>query len=563
MIKRLWQLGRAQRWKMTLQLVGQWLSKLLIVSVIWAGAQQILTGHVSMIWGWLIGGQLLVTFGYLLLSRRLSQNGWAVAASQELQDQFLRAYLKTNRVDADSVMQVVHQDLSTIKRIAIFFDTIIPTIIELALTGIVMLAVGLVVKPWTVLIPLAGILLLGMGMGLLQGLGDRKNLAYIQSFNQMGRRFLDDFLGMSTLIMAQRQRQYAADFQADAENFRQKTMGVLEYQLQSLTIMDFCLYGAVGFFLLALGKAVAAATVALPTAIGLGVLTAVWLIDFRKFGYFMHVFMSTLPKLKHLFQVIDAPTPAGLATETAVPPVQQLTLSGTIGYTDGLLTVDQLTLAPGHLIGLTGPSGSGKSTLAQTLMLQLPLRDGTLTVNQTTDLTTVSPLAWLKRAAYLGPTTVLFDGSIEDNLLLAGHPADWQARLRALKLCRFVETLPAGFATPVGENGAQLSPGQRQQIAVGRAVLADKDLYVFDEVTSNIDPENADQIMRVIQQLATHKAVLLITHRLADLQNLSSLRLIDQGRLVSGDMASLQAQVPAFAALVAEQRILLREAGIQ
>ncbi|CAJ1228078.1 cytochrome bd biosynthesis protein [Levilactobacillus zymae] len=560
MIKRLWQLGAAQRWKMEVQLVGQWLSRLLVVTLVWAGAQWALRGTVNAVLLGLIGLQLVVTVLYLVASRWLSRNGWAAAASQDLQRQFLNATFRPTQATTN-VMQGLQQDLSTLRAVTIFFDTVIPTILQLILTGLVLLGVVLWAHAWTVVIPVGGILLLGMGMGLLQGLGNRQNLAYIQSFNRMGQRFLDDFLGMSTLIMYQRQHRYAQDFATDSEDYRQKTMGVLRYQLQSLTIMDFCLYGAIGYFLLAQVNAVQAHTLALSTALGIGTLTAVWLIDFRQFGYFMHVFMSTLPKLRHLFAVIDAAAvpQTGTAVVTLDAPVTRLQLTGTVGHTDQSLLTTDLTLTAGQLVGLTGPSGSGKSTLAQTLMQRQPLLAGQILVNGTTDLAAVAPTDWLKHFAYLGPTAKIFAGSIQDNLLLGNQAIDWQQRLTDLGLCHFVVDLPAGYATQVGENGAQLSPGQRQQVAVARAVLANKDGYLFDEVTSNIDPTNANQILSVIQQLAQTKLVLLITHRLDDLNRLDRLLFLTDHQLISGTFTSLQTQVPAFAQLVQEQQRLLKE----
>lgn len=562
MVKRLWNLGKTERWKMWVQLLGQWLSELLVVSIVWAGSQWILLDKVNPIWYWIIGLQLLVTLIYLLAIRKINKNGWAVAASRDLQDRYLNAYLKSSDSSSD-VMLILHQDLRTLKSVAIFFDTIIPTILQLILTGVVVIVVTLVIHPISLLIPVAGILLLGMGMGMLQGLGDKTNLAYIKSFNHMGQRFLDDFLGMSTLIMNGRQHHYAKDFKNDSENFRQKTMGVLEYQLQSLTIMDFCLYGTIGFFLLAQGHAVIAGSLTLTSAIGLSTLTAIWLIDFRKFGYFIHVFVSTLPKIKHLFTVIDDATEMDSSKSNQISKVNKIDFSGEFGYHQTLFSINEMTLVPGELIGLTGPSGSGKSTLAKTMMQQISLLSGQIKLNDETNLNKIDPLSWFKHVGYLGPTTVLFDGTIEDNLLLGSQFPNWQQRLIDLKLCQFVNDLPKGFKTPVGENGAQLSPGQRQQIAVARAILSDKDVFIFDEVTSNIDPENADMILDVIKHLAKDKIVLLITHRLADLRQLSKLYLINQQKLVMGDFDSLQQNVPKFKQLVSEQETLLKEAGLK
>lgn len=562
MVKRLWGLGRDSRWKMWVQLFGQWFSELLVVTVLWAATEWIVADHVSPILLWVIGLQLLVTLIYLVAIKRINKHGWAVAASRDLQKRYLHAFLKQTGT-SDDVMKVLHQDLSTLKGVTIFFDTIIPTILQLALTGIVVIIIGLLIHPISVLIPFAGILLLGMGMGMLQGMGDKTNFAYIKSFNHMGQRFLDDFLGMSTLIMDQRQHRYAKDFKTDSENFRQKTMGVLVYQLQSLTIMDFCLYGAIGFFLFAQGHAVLRGTLSLSSAVGLGALTVVWLIDFRKFGYFMHVFMSTLPKIKRLFMVIDNSSTSDSVESQSLSSVDEIAIQGEFGYKDRLVKIDDLNLSAGHIVGLTGVSGSGKSTIAKTLMKQLPLLDGKIILNNTTDLTEVDHLTWLQHVAYLGPTTSLFDGTIQDNLLLGVNRSDWQKVLQKLGLCQFVNDLPEKFATPVGENGSQISPGQRQQIAVARAILSNKEVYIFDEVTSNIDPDNADTILKAIEKIADQKIVLLITHRLADLKQLATVYLISERKLVAGDFASLQADVPEFKGLVQAQQKLLTEAGLQ
>lgn len=546
MVKRLWGLGRSARWTMWLQIFGQWFSEMLVVTVLWAGAQWLFSNRISGVLLGLIIAQIFITLIYLLFIKQINKNGWAVAASRDLQDRYLHAYLSdVDGTDFD-VMKVLQQDLRTLKGVTIFFDTIIPTILQLILTAIVVIILGSFIHPLSVLIPFAGILLLGMGMGMLQGMGDKTNLRYIKSFNLMGQRFLDDFLGMSTLIMNGRQQQYAEDFKKDAENFRQKTMNVLVYQLQSLTIMDFFLYGAIGFFLIAQGRAGSADSLAVSQAIGLSAITVIWLIDFRKFGYFMHVFMSTLPKIKRLFKIIDAETTEQTEATVEVSDIAKIRLNGKFGYETPLVEIDDLQLIPGQIVGLTGPSGSGKSTVAKTLMKRLPLLSGEIEVDDATELDQISTENWLKHVAYLGPKAVLFDGTIEENLFQDNSSDDWQKILQDLNLCQFVTQLPQGYQTQVGENGSQISSGQRQQIAVARAILNDKQVYIFDEVTSNIDPENADLILTAIKKISLRKTVLLITHRLADLEQLPQLYLITNKKLVSGDFASLQADVPEF-----------------
>lgn len=563
MVKRLWGLGDSARWKMWIQIFGQWISEMLVVTVLWAGGQWLFRDRISTFLLGSIVVQIVITVIYLLAIKRINKNGWAVAASRDLQEQYLRAYLNDETATDFDVMKVLQQDLRTLKSVTIFFDTIIPTILQLALTAVVVIVAGIFIHPLSVLIPFAGILLLGMGMGMLQGMGDRTNLRYIKSFNLMGQRFLDDFLGMSTLIMNGRQRQYAGDFKKDSENFRQKTMGVLVYQLQSLTIMDFCLYGAIGYFLMAQGSAISAGSLEISQAIALSALTVIWLIDFRKFGYLMHVFMSTLPKIKRLFTIIDTKSAEVSTGTTSIGKISEITLDGEFGYQEPLVAIKNLQLTPGKIVGLTGPSGSGKSTVVKTLMKRLPLLSGDISIDGQTELNDISTKSWLQSVAYLGPTSVLFDGTIEDNLLSGNSSDVWEKTLQELGLCQFVKTFPQGYQTQVGENGSQISPGQRQQIAVARAILNNKQVYIFDEVTSNIDPENADLILSAIKKIALYKTVLLITHRLKDLQQLSKIYLIADKQLVAGDFDDLQANVPEFDQLVQAQQKLLMEAGLQ
>lgn len=559
MLKRLWQLGQPQRWRTYLQVLGQWLSELLVLTILVTLTLRYTNHQWSQFWVTLLVVQVVLVLLYQgLLASRLSDR-WAHAASTELQTQFFDYYLAQTGPSQQQTMTVIHQDLGTIKRLSVLYDTIIPTTLQLILTGMMMVVAIIWYHPITVLIPLFGILAVGAGMGMLQGMGNKKNLAYIDSFNQMGERFLADFNGMKTLIMYNRQQRYAKDFATDSENFRQKTMGVLSYQLQTLTIMDFFLYGALGWFVMAQGQAIQQGTLTLPHAVLISTLVCLWLIDFRKFGYFIHIFISLLPKVSHLFQLLDQPlTVTTTATSQALTP-HKIQLSGTVGYEAPLLTDVDFTLTRGHLVGLAGTSGSGKSTLAKTLLQQLPLLSGTLTVDDQ-PLAAIAQLDWWQTIAYLGPDTVLFDDTIEHNLLLGvSHPGNWQARLADLGLCQFVLALPNQFQTQVGENGAQLSQGQRQQVAVARAILADKAVYLFDEITANIDVENADVILAAIKKLAQTKLMLLITHRLADIEQLPACYLIDQGHLTYGTPQQLAQQVPAFQALLDEQAALLKE----
>ena len=132
---------------------------------------------------------------------------------------------------------------------------------------------------------------------------------------------------------------------------------------------------------------------------------------------------------------------------------------------------------------------------------------------------------------YLDSNAYLFQGTIEENLCFGTTSPDWQSILENYQLCQFVKSLPLGFQTQVGENGRLLSPGQRQQIAFARLVLADKEVYIFDEVTSNIDASNSQQILQAMKQLSRKKIVLVITHNWIDIQQMDQVLFLDEHNL--------------------------------
>ncbi|KRM30458.1 cytochrome bd biosynthesis ABC-type transporter, ATPase and permease component [Agrilactobacillus composti DSM 18527 = JCM 14202] len=565
MIKQLWQLGRPKRPTVYLQIFCQWLSEMLLVTGLVTVVARYQSGQWSLVGLSLLALETLIVCGYWLFGAQRLAGKWAQAAGEELQARYLSQYLHQTQTAPGNVVQVVQQDLGTIDKLAVFYTTVVPTVCSLVLTGIAMILVTLSLNPLSVLIPLLGVFGVGLGMMLLGKFGDKTNARYVGAFNQMGNRFLDDFSGMNTLIMYQRQDQYAQDFAKDSENFRQKTMRFLVFQLQNLNIMDFCLYGALGWFALVSGKGVLTGRFDLPQATLALALVSTWLIGFRKFGYFIHVFMALSKRAQAIFKNLPAADAADAAPKTpTTPPLQpnQISYTGAVGFDpkQPILTDLAFKFQAGHLMGLVGASGSGKSTLAKTLLKQLPPIAGQLQADGQ-DLATLSPMQWWQTITYLGPEMVLFNGTIADNLLLGvktPETSNWQQQLDALNLCQFVKTLPAGYETQVGDNGNQLSGGQRQQIAIARAILADKAVYIFDEVTSNIDADNASIILQAIEILAKERAVLLITHRLPDIERLTELYFIHDGHLTQGSPTQLQQQVPAFADLIAKQAQLLK-----
>ncbi len=201
-----------------------------------------------------------------------------------------------------------------------------------------------------------------------------------------------------------------------------------------------------------------------------------------------------------------------------------------------------LLIPKGQIIALLGPSGAGKSTLADLIAGILTPTVGQIWIDETV-LSSASVPHWQHQIGYVMQDTLLLHDTLRANLLLAkpeATEADLYKALEQAALLEFVHTLPLGLETVLGDRGLRFSGGERQRLALARALLRKPALLILDEATSALDNENENRIVQVIQQLRGQVTVLLITHRLAMVQKADQIVVLDQGRIVaSGSFQSL------------------------
>ncbi|MGC2303220.1 MAG: ABC transporter ATP-binding protein [Candidatus Binatus sp.] len=215
------------------------------------------------------------------------------------------------------------------------------------------------------------------------------------------------------------------------------------------------------------------------------------------------------------------------------------------GTTPVLRGID-LTIPVGRTVAIVGPSGAGKSTIADLVMGLMPAGSGRITVDGT-PLNPARALSWREGIGYVAQDTFLFHDTVRANLLWARPGAtenELRDALRKAAADEFVARLPQGLDTIVGDRGATLSQGERQRLALARAILRQPRLLLLDESTNSLDSENEARILGAIEQMQDGITTVLIAHRLSTIRWADLIYVIEDGRVVeSGDWTTLSARL--------------------
>lgn len=383
---------------------------------------------------------------------------------------------------------------------------------------------------------------------------------YWGQYTALGDTFLENLQGLTTLKIYQADEYKNNEMNEEAEKFRRITMKVLTMQLNSITIMDLVAFGGAALGLILAVMEFRAGQVGFGGCFAILLLSADFFIPMRQLGSFFHIAMNGMAASDKIFSLLALPEPAQ-ADRTVHPHGGSVRCRDLhFAYEKGreVLQGVSFDIAPGQFTALVGESGSGKSTIAALLTGRCRGYAGSLTLGGI-ELSQWSVDALSRTITYVGFNSYLFKGTVRQNLLMAAPDAPdkalWDA-LEKVRIAGFLRT-ERGLDTPVEEQGANFSGGQRQRLALARALLHDTPIYVFDEATSNIDVESENDIMALIHTLSRTKTVVVITHRLANIKDADQIYVLDSGRPAGhGTHTALLAAGGRYKALWDSQRAL-------
>lgn len=496
---------------------------------------------------------LAVRFVCTALASRMSYLS-SKAVKKTLREKIYRKLLRLGSSYKEQVntSEVVQVAVEGVDQLETYFGAYLPQFFYAMLAPLTLFGVLAFVSLPAALVLLVCVPLIPAAIVAVQRWAKKLLAKYWGQYTALGDSFLENLQGLTTLKIYQADAYKQQEMDRQAEQFRRITMKVLTMQLNSITIMDLIAYGGAALGAILAATQFAAGRISLDGALLILLLAADFFIPMRLLGSFFHIAMNGMAASDKIFRLLDLPEPAR-GSETLGDDLTIRCRNLGFGYQSEkpVLRGLELEIPMGSFTALVGESGCGKSTLSALLMGRNKGYTGSVAVGGL-ELRNIREDSLLGAFTYVSHQSYLFKGTVADNLRMARPDASddalWQV-LEQVKLADFVRS-EQGLDTPVAERGANLSGGQCQRLALARALLADSPAYIFDEATSNIDVESENDIMEVIRRLAKTKTVLLISHRLANVEFADKIYVLEKGRLAeSGSHGVLLARGGCYARL--------------
>ncbi|WP_182525716.1 thiol reductant ABC exporter subunit CydD [Nocardioides dongkuii] len=335
--------------------------------------------------------------------------------------------------------------------------------------------------------------------------------------SQLSGHFVDVVRGLPTLVAHRRARAQAPRIRAITDRYRRANGDVLKLAFASSAALELIATISVALVAVLVGLRLAADGMELQTALTVLLLAPEAYWPLRRVGAEFHAAAEGSATFEAIHDLTAQPLPAAGTEPAPLAPaplrIDHLSIRWPGRDRPALEGLDVGIPARGLTV-VTGPSGCGKSTLLAALMREVPITGGLVRVGGV-DLTSLDPDSWRSRVAHVAQRPWLTDGTLADNVRLGRPDADDAAVIGALSrvdLTEVVDALPLGIHTPLGEDGAGLSAGQRARLALARVIVSERPFVLLDEPTAHLDPATEEVLLRTLRDLARDRCVLAVAH---------------------------------------------------
>lgn len=450
-----------------------------------------------------------------------------------------KMYKKLTRIGASynervSTSEVIQVFVEGIDQLELYFGKYLPQFFFAMLAPLTLFIVLSFVSLKASVILLFCVPLIPISIVAVQKIAKKLLSKYWGIYTNLGDTFLENIQGLTTLKVYQADERKNIEMNAKAEEFRKITMKVLTMQLNSVSVMDIIAYGGSAVGVVVAIIQVKNGIITLPEAFLIIMLAAEFFLPLRLLGSFFHVAMNGMAASDKLFNILDMPEeergskePSSFEKSIIIDNLS-FSYDGDKTVLNGISTV----IDNNSLVSIVGESGCGKSTLAGLLCGTNKGYNGSITIDGV-EIKDIDETVILQNITSVNFNSYIFAGTVKDNLIIADKNASEEKMIDALKAVNLWSFLAEndGLETKLNQQGSNFSGGQRQRLAIARALMHNTPIYIFDEVTSNIDAESENDIMAVIHNMAKNKTIILISHRLKNVKPSDKIILLDEGKI--------------------------------
>lgn len=466
--------------------------------------------------------------------------------------------LGVRSTDGMSMAGLTQVSLEGVEQLDLYYSSYIPQFFYAMLAPFILFGITVGIQWQVAVVLLCCVPLIPLSIIAVSRYAKKIFAKYWGKYTSMGDAFLDSVQGLKELKIFRADGAQHAKMNETSEEFRKITMKVLVMQLASTTIMDLVAYGGAGLGIAMTILAVTKWDLAPVSALFLILVAVDFFLPLRAFGSAFHIAMNGASAGTKILYLLEQPDPVwgeDTVTDTEIR-LENVTFSYD-GKRNALQHVS-MSFPKTGMTAIVGQSGCGKSTVVHLLCGAYKPQEGTVTVGEKA-LESLSRESYYAHLAVVSYNTYIFQETVRENFRMDKEDvtdAEIYAALEKVNLLDFIRE-NGDVDKVISEDAANISGGQKQRLALAVNLVADKDVYVFDEATSNIDIESEAIIMANIQALSKEKTVIVISHRLANIVPADRIYYMESGEVrESGSHEALMAYGGGYAQLYTTQKKL-------